>query len=160
MLDLVRTNLTRGVREWSNGALSVTTLETGTATRPRSDGWIVVNIIHDYTSRFCGQAYIGATDGQIELVDDNCLCGNLNIPAAVVVHEVGHALGFWHVEPNRNAVIYPTDSVRAPGQLSDAEHYHAAVAYSRPRWNADPAPTTRTPPSSRPVRDRRVLVVN
>jgi hypothetical protein len=138
VLTLVQSTLRRAVRDWSNGALSIVTLETGKETRPRTDGWIMVNITHDYKSDFCGQAYIGATDGEITLVDDLCSCGSIKIPAAVVSHEIGHALGFFHVT-DRKSVMFPSDSGScAAGILSDAEKYHAAVAYSRPRWNADP----------------------
>jgi len=138
VLDQVVPTIRRAVHDWSNGALSIVTLETGTETRPRTEGWLVVNITHDYNSDFCGQSYIGYTDGEITLVDDRCTCGSSKIPAAIVVHEVGHALGFYHVD-DRNAVMFPLDSGScAPGILSDRERYHAAVAYSRPRMNADP----------------------
>ena len=83
--------------DWTNGKLSVATLETGTETRPRTDGWIVVNITRDYSSEFCGCAFVGAPDGQIELVDDRCNCGSNKISGAIVAHEVGHAMGFFHV---------------------------------------------------------------
>ena len=54
------------------------------------------------------------------------------------MHEVGHAMGFFHVA-DKNSLMYPFDSggCRA-GVLSAAESFHAAIAYSRPRQNSDP----------------------
>lgn len=138
VLGVVLPAIRKAVTDWTNNTLSVTTLETGTETRPRTEGWIVVNITRDYNSDYCGTAYVGSTQGEIELVNDRCNCGSNKISGAIVSHEVGHALGFWHVD-DRNSVMYPYVPGKCPpGNLSANERYHAALAYSRSRGNMDP----------------------
>ena len=54
------------------------------------------------------------------------------------MHEVGHALGFFHVG-DRGSLMFPFIAGDCPaGQLSSAESFHAGIAYSRPRGNTDP----------------------
>jgi hypothetical protein len=139
VLAVVREAIPRAVSEFSAGRLSVTTLETGTETRATSTGWIIVDIRRDPNERqTCGFANIGATAGSVTLNDDVCSCGSNKIPGALVLHEVGHALGFFHV-PDRNSVMYPFLPGNCPsGTLSAAEKFHAAIAYSRPRGNTEP----------------------
>jgi Carboxypeptidase regulatory-like domain/Matrixin len=127
----------KAVTDWSAHKLAMGVLETGTATRPRTPGWIVMNILREKEAEFCGLAQIGAVDGQIELWDDRCSCGSNKLPGALVAHEVGHALGFFHVT-DENAVMFPTFPDRCPnGVLTTRERFHAAVAYSRARGNTD-----------------------
>jgi hypothetical protein len=139
VIAVVREAIGRAVTEFSAGRLSVAALETGTETRQDAAGWIIVNIRRDPNEqRTCGFAQIGANPGSVTLNDDVCSCGSNKIPGALVLHEVGHALGFFHV-PDRNSVMYPFFPGNCPsGQLSAAEKYHAAIAYSRPRGNLDP----------------------
>lgn len=138
VLGVVLPAIRKAVTDWTNNTLSVTTLETGTETRPRTEGWIVVNITRNYNSDYCGAAYVGSTQGEIEFVNDRCNCGSNKISGAIVSHEVGHALGFWHVD-DRNSVMYPYAPGNCPpGNLSANERYHAALAYSRTRGNLDP----------------------
>jgi hypothetical protein len=135
VLDAIR----RAVIEYSGARLSVSVLETGTETRAAAVGWIMVDIRRDPNERqTCGYANIGANPGSITLNNDICACGSNKIPGALVMHEVGHALGYFHV-PDRNSVMYPFIPGNCPsGQLSAAEKFHAAIAYSRPRGNTDP----------------------
>lgn len=138
VLAVVLPAIRKAVTDWTNGTLSVSTLETGTETRPRTEGWIVVNITRNYSSDYCGAAYVGSTQGEIELVNDRCNCGSNKISGAIVAHEVGHAMGFWHVS-DRASLMYPyVPGNCPPGNLSTSERYHSALAYSRTRGNMDP----------------------
>ena len=139
VMQVVRDAIPRAVTAYSAGRLSVAALETGTETRAESPGWILVNIRRDPNERqTCGSARIGANPGLITLNNDVCSCGSNKIPGSLVMHEVGHALGYFHV-PDRNSVMYPFIPGNCPaGQLSPAEQYHAAIAYSRPRGNTEP----------------------
>jgi len=139
VLQVVREAIGRAVTTFTGGRLSAAALETGTDTRAAAPGWIMVNIRRDPNERsVCGFAAIGANPGSITLNNDVCSCGSNKIPGALVLHEVGHALGFFHV-PDRNSVMYPFLPGNCPsGTLSPAEQYHAGIAYSRPRGNLDP----------------------
>ena len=86
----------------------------------------------------CGTAFVGRNPGTMTLYLDVCGCGSVRIPPSVVMHEVGHAMGFFHVSDS-HSLMYPFDeSGCRPGTLSPAETFHAAIAYARPRQNSDP----------------------
>ena len=127
------------VPAFTAGTYSVAALETGTETRDQKPDWINVVILRDPNEhRVCGYSYIGANPGSITLNDDVCSCGSNKIPGAVTMHEVGHAMGFFHVS-DRSSLMYPFVAGDCPaGALSPAESYHARVAYARPRGNTDP----------------------
>lgn len=138
VLAVVREALGRAVPAFTGGRFSAT-IESGTETRPETTGWINVDIVRNPNERrTCGTSFVGRNPGLITLNNDVCSCGSNKVPGALVVHEVGHALGFFHVG-DRNSVMFPFLPGNCPsGQLSAAESYHSAIAYSRPRGNADP----------------------
>jgi hypothetical protein len=143
-LDAIR----RAVPAWTGGRFGSPVIETGTAARLHRSGWILVDIRRRPEAGVCGLADIGANPGHITLNDDVCSCGSTKIPGAVTMHEVGHALGFFHVS-DRRSIMYPFVAGDCPGgELSAAEAFHAAIAYSRPRGNTepdqDPAPASNT----------------
>jgi hypothetical protein len=135
VLDAIR----QAVPAFTAGHYSAAAIETGTDVRPQTLDWINVDIRREpQEKRVCGFARIGANPGSITLHDDVCSCGSNKIPGAVTMHEVGHALGFFHVA-NRGSLMFPFIAGDCPaGQLSAAESYHAGIAYSRPRGNTDP----------------------
>jgi hypothetical protein len=139
VMAVVLDAIPRAVNDFTGGRLGVAALETGTTPRAAAVGWIIVDIRREPNEReTCGFANIGANPGSITLNNDVCSCGSNKIPGALVLHEVGHALGYFHV-PDRNSVMYPFLPGNCPsGQLSAAERYHAGIAYSRPRGNLDP----------------------
>jgi hypothetical protein len=127
------------VPAYTGGVYSAAAIETGTTDRPAATGWIAVNILRDPDQRrTCGLSYVGRNPGEITLYNDVCSCGSVKIPGSLVMHEVGHALGFFHV-PDRDSVMYPfAPNHCPPGALPLVESYHAAIAYARPHGNTDP----------------------
>jgi hypothetical protein len=152
-IDAIR----RAVPAWTAGRFAAVVVETGVEVRPPTPGWITVDIRRDPEEEtVCGTSDIGQSPGSIILNDDVCACGSVKIPGDVTLHEVGHAMGFFHVSDSRS-IMYPFEAGDCPpGELSPAEMYHAAIAYSRPRGNTDPDqdPDTSSTPVIAPRRVR------
>jgi hypothetical protein len=139
VVALVTGALADGVRQFSAGSFTAN-IEQGTVSRLEQTGWINVEIKQTIPEGdYCGLASsVGGNPSTIQLRIERCGCGSVKIPASVVVHEVGHILGFFHVS-DTNSVMYGTDSGECrSGVLSALEQVHVAVAYARPRGNVDP----------------------
>jgi hypothetical protein len=150
VLALVQQWLREGVRLWTGW--SVPRLESGTESRDDVAGWIRVIFVRT-SENYCGRARVGVNPGLITLNNDRCNCGSRKVPPSTVVHEVGHALGFWHVATREN-VMYPQDPGGCyPAELSPAERYHATIAYRRPDGSRDIDTDPETPGffASRPL---------
>lgn len=133
--DIMRA-LHDAVPQVTGGILSVGTIEAAPARRPRRSGYINIEIVYEPDGGFCGRSFVGIDPGEITLNYDGCpSCGSRKLPPSVVAHEVGHALGFWHVPRGRMSRFI--DGCGGTG-FSDDERLHARIAYSRPPGNLDP----------------------
>ena len=138
VIDTTIDALRRGVSGYTAGRYAVAVVATGTEVRPGAADWINVDFMHAESSDTCGTAYVGRNPGTITLYLDVCGCGSVRVSPSVTMHEVGHAMGFFHVS-DTHSLMYPYVAGGCrPGTLSPAEAFHAAIAYARPRLNTDP----------------------
>ena len=148
VLAVIRQAVGWSVPAFTGGTMSAR-LEEGPATPAPAIGVVRILMVRDDpSSTTCGRATVGRDPGTITLFSDACNCGSVKVPSEVVAHEVGHALGFWHVS-DRRSIMYPTIKFRCPtGQLSDDERYHAALAYRRSPGHIEPDIDTDVTPLS------------
>ena len=81
----------------------------------------------------CGRARIGAIYGRIRLNRDrvglSASRGKCGLEA-IMAHEIGHALGFYHTSSDSNVMT----SGSGVGRFSQRERYHAELAYAYGRY--------------------------
>lgn len=141
----------------TGGRFTVTVFETGAEARTQRTGWIVVQLVNDPNGP-CGRASLGAIFGQIFLNTNGCAYdGSDTIPPVIFQHEIGHALGFSHIDV-AGSLMYQGPKNPSNTRLSDQERYHAAIAYHREAGNRDPDVDS---PTSTPLRaGSRIVVVD
>lgn len=109
----------------TGGRFTVTTWETGRDRRAAQSGWIVVELYTDANAE-CGRSVIGGGEIRLNTIP---ICRMVRSFA----HELGHALGFWHVADATMLMHAPSGA----DQPSAHERHHAAIAYKRQAGNRD-----------------------
>ena len=98
-------------------------------------GWITIRVVtadevpEAWESVSCGYAYVGADPGSVWIAPWESPGCDEAYPARMLAHELGHALGLFHV-PDDDAVMKQYAWTVA---FSDAERHHAQLAYARGR---------------------------
>ena len=139
VLEVVRRGIRQGVRYYTNGTFEAS-IEEGAESRAERVGW--VNVVPRQVipgGDFCGQAStVGGNPMTIQLRVDRCGCGSVKIPVDLVMHEVGHAVGMFHVG-REGHVMNPSSDFHCRDVIPSAlERHHAALIYARPRMNRSP----------------------
>jgi hypothetical protein len=143
-LEILTGTIRQAVPQLTGGLLSAGAIETGADAREPRPGFINVTIVYEPSEDYCGRALVGVNPGEVEINYDRCAdtCGSSKIAATAIAHEIGHALGFWHVD--RGIMTAVISNHCANVLFTEQERVHARLAYRRPAGNSDPDrdPTT------------------
>ena len=146
-LEMLIATIRAAVPQLTGGQFAAGEIETGIEERSERPGQININFVHDPAADYCGQATVGGNPGRVTLNHGipGCQSACGAFAPRTVAHEIGHAMGFYHVEQGAvlNTVWYNRDC--GVTDFSEAESYHARVAYARPRGNTD---TDADPPAA------------
>jgi hypothetical protein len=141
----IREVVPKAVAAWSGGLFTNVALEE-VETADETEGWIVLHVVRSRSSDNCGSADFWYYEpgrivtARIELTLDKCGCGSRRITENTISHEIGHAMGFWHV--NGRYILNgtgqdPCNSIEKQ-VITGTEAFHSRIAYARPPGNRDP----------------------
>ena len=136
--ELIRGIINASVANMTGGQLAAAAVEFGSGTRAERSGVVNVTFVNETANQFCGWSRIGSDPGAITMnLASRCdtPCGPF--APRTLAHEVGHALGFYHVE--RGDILSTKWSPHECGDiaLSSEEQHHARLAYARSPGNRD-----------------------
>ena len=125
-IDFLISEIKRIIPQWTAGKLQAGTIETGFGARALAKGWIHVEF-----GRSGNWSRLGEDPGQVQFgTEGTCI-------SFAIVHEFGHALGYWHssVKPS---IMGGGQASCALYDLTPNEALIARVMYSREPGNLEP----------------------
>jgi hypothetical protein len=135
--DVVRSVIVGAVAHMTGGNLSAS-IEFASGARSERSGVVNVTFVDEPQNQYCGWSRVGTDPGAITLnLASRCETPCGTIAPRTLAHEVGHALGFYHVE--RGDVLSTNWAPRDCGSvtMSWIEQHHARLAYARQPGNRD-----------------------
>ena len=135
-IEMLESTIRRVIPQVTGGSLSAGFFDVGTTNRALRAGWINIEVVYEPDEDYCAQAFVGRNPGLITINYDACRLSwcRESISPNVVAHEVGHAMGLWHV-PGGMMVAELDDCYGTT--FSQEEQLHARLAYQRPNGNVD-----------------------
>jgi hypothetical protein len=121
------------------GRFGLAGLQTGTGPAPQLPNMITVFWFKETHPALCGEGSLGGRVIRLYPNTPGCRCaGNpASMNMAIVKHELGHTLGYYHTD-SPNDLMFGGNTGVCDQNPSEREIFHARVAYSMPLGSLDP----------------------